>query len=120
MFGRLLHGEVETVEVGLAEAALDDLQQAPLLQFVQVTSHAALARAHVFGELGLTGETSIIAPSVFEQHGVRELGADRNILLGEDEIGHLSEAMPRDRISAYDLDIAVLDEVTDPTRLRVH
>ena len=42
-----LNGEVQPVEVGLAEAALRDLQQVSRLKFFEIRSDAAVGGAHV-------------------------------------------------------------------------
>src|SRR5205807_4567679 len=97
---------MEPVEIRLAETALLDFEDARSLKLLQIGSDAALPCAHILGELQLPRKAGIVAPCVFQQHGIGELGSDRNVFLYEDEIRHLREAMKGDGIGSDDLDVA--------------
>ena len=65
------------------------------------------------------GEAGVVIPSVFEQHRVGEFGTYRDLLVGENEIRNLSEAVASGKIGADDLDIAVFENVADGSAARV-
>ena len=76
-----------------------------------------------FSKLDLAWEARVVLPCVFEQHRVRELGADRDLLVGENEIRYLGEAVARREIGADDFDVAFFrfEDVADGSwRLIVH
>ena len=112
-----LNGEVEAVQVGLAEASLFDLQQLHFFKLLEVGADAALRGSHVLGEGELAGKARVVGPGVFEQHRVSEFGADGNLLVGENKIRHLREAVARGEVGADDLDVAVFENVADGPRL---
>lgn len=103
----LLYANMKIVEVGHSKPALFDLQEFGVLELLEVRANAALTRAHFFGQFLLPRKDSIVGPVVFQQHGVGELGADGEVLVGEDDVGHLREAMPRHRIGTDDLDVSL-------------
>lgn len=115
-----LNGEMETIEVGLAETPLGDLQKLGRLKLFEIRAHAAIGSPHVVRKFDLSGEACVLVPGIFEEHRIGELSADRDVLLGEDEVRDLGEAMPSDGIGADDFDVALFDEIADVTRLRVH
>jgi len=97
---------MQAIEVGLAKAPLGHFEEAGILQFFEVGSHTAFPCSHVVRELLLAGKAGVIRPGVFQKHGIGELGADTELLIGEDEVRDLGEAMERDGISTDDLDVA--------------
>ena len=97
---------MQAVQIRLAEAALRDLQELQVLQFFLVGADAALTGAHILGQLLLAGKATAIVPSVFQKHGVEQLGADTEVGVGEEEIRHLCESMQRNGIGTDDLDVA--------------
>lgn len=82
---------------------------------LEIRADAALCGSHVFCQLGLAWKAGVITPRVFEKHGVRELGADRNVLLREDEIRNLSESVARRKIGAdnFYVTLFLLEDVAD-------
>ena len=97
---------MQAIEVSLAKSSLGHFQEAGILQLFEVGSHTTLPRPHVVGELLLAGKAGVVRPGVFQEHGIGELGADAQVLIGEDEVWDLGEAMARDGIGADDLDVA--------------
>ena len=108
-----LNGEVEAIQVGFAEASLFDLQQLHCFKLLEVGADAALRGSHILGECELAGEACVVVPGIFEQHRVSEFGADRNLLIGENKIRHLGEAVARGEVGADYLDVAVFENVGD-------
>ena len=98
---------MQTVEVRLPQTALLNLQKSNIHKLLEVGADAALPCSHVLTELHLAGEACIRIPGVLEQHGVGELGADRQLLVDEQEIRHLREAEARGVVGADDLDVAL-------------
>src|ERR1700731_5323900 len=109
------------MQIGLSQAPPLDLKELRGLKFLEISPDGAIRCSHVFGELNLPRKARIIVPCVFKQHGVRELGADGYLFLGQNEIRHLSEAMARDGIGTHNLDVAVSQNIADvPDRSIVH
>jgi hypothetical protein len=96
----LVDCDKEPVEVGLSKTALLDFEDASPFKFLEVGTDAALTCPEVLGE------SSLVGPSVFEQHGVGELCSDRQLLLREDDVGDHGEPVQRHRIGSDDFDIA--------------
>ena len=111
--GFWLNREMQPVQIGLAEATLLDLQQFRRLQLLEVGANATIGRPHVFCERNLSGEASVIAPRVFEQHRISELGADGNIRVRQNEIRDLSEAVTRRKIGTNDFNVALSEDVAN-------
>ena len=111
---------MQPVQVGLAEATLLDFQQLRRLKLLKVGPDAAIRGAHVLGQLDLPRKAGVVVPGVLEQHRIGELGANRDVLLGEDEVRDLGEAVARDRIGPDDLDVAFLENIADVARLEFH
>jgi len=109
----LLDGEVQSVQVGLAETSLGNFEEAGVFQLLEVGADTSLPCPHVVGELLLARKTGIVTPGIFEQHGVSELATDTDILVGQHEIGHLRKPAASGRVGGNDLDIAsMLPEAT--------
>jgi len=104
---------VQPVQVGLPKAALLDLQQFGRLKLLEVGADAAIGGPHILGELDLPRKAGVIAPGVLKEHRIGELGADGDVLFGEDEIRDLGEAMTRREIGADDLNVALSEDVAD-------
>jgi len=102
----LLYGDMKAVEVRFSKSPLGNFEEFGVLKFFQVGAHAAFSGSHIGGESLLTWKDRIISPCVFEEHGVCELCANREIFIGEYEIRNLREAMSRDGISSDKLDVA--------------
>jgi hypothetical protein len=101
-----LNDHMKAVQVGFPEASLLDFKEFGILKFLEIGPHAALPRTHIDGECMLTRIDGAVGPRVFEQHCVRELGPNREILVGEDEVGDHRKAVSRGRICADEFDIA--------------
>ena len=67
-----LDGQMQAIEVGLAKAPLGHFEEAGILQFFEVGSHASLPRPDIVGELLLAGKAGVIRPGVFQKHGICE------------------------------------------------
>lgn len=89
---------MDGVKVGLALAAPLDADQTDAVQFRDQLRDAHTAHAHVLGQPVLAGKARIIMPGVAQEHGIRDLGPHRKVRVFEDEIGHLREATPDNRI----------------------
>ena len=109
----LFDGEMQPVEVGLAEASLGDLKEAGVLQLLEVGADTSLPCPHVVSELLLARKTGIVTPGIFEQHGVSELATDTDVLVGQHEVGYLRKPAAGGRVGGNDLDVAsMLPEAT--------
>ena len=106
MLSPFLNHHMQPVEIGLAQSALGDLEKVRALQLIEVGPYASLPCSHVAGKCLLTGIDGIIGPGVFEQHGIGELGANGQLLVGEDEIRDHRESVARRRIGTNDFDVA--------------
>jgi hypothetical protein len=116
-----LDGEMKPVKVRLSEAPLFDFEQLCRFKFFEVRADTALSRSHVLRECGLSWKAGVVVPGIFEQHGVREFSADRDIAVREDEIGHLGEAVTRREIGTDDFDVSFSQNVADvPLGLKFH
>ncbi|MEO8630000.1 MAG: hypothetical protein ABI612_18130, partial [Betaproteobacteria bacterium] len=102
----LLNDDMQAIQVGPTEATLFDFEKICTFKLSEVSAHTAFSGTHVGGESQLTGIYGAVGPRVFQQHGVGKLGADRKILVGEDEIGNHRESEPRGRICANEFDVA--------------
>jgi hypothetical protein len=111
LFG--LNGQVQSVQIRFAQSSLCDLQQLCGLKLFEVGADAPVGGAHIVCELDLAGKAGVIVPCIFEQHGVRELGANGYVLFCKNEIWDLGEAVTRCKIGAHDFDIALFENVAD-------
>ena len=85
----LLDGEMQAIEVGSAKTTLRHFEKMCVFKFFQIRAHAALSGAHINCKFLLPGKAGVIGPGVFQEHGVSELGADAQVLVGQDEIWNL-------------------------------
>ena len=103
-----LNCEVELVEASSPQPALGDFEKARVFELLLVGADAALGGAHVGSERLLSRKAIVLLTRILEKHRVVELGADAQILVGQDEVRDLSEAVQADQVRADDLDIALV------------
>ena len=82
-------------------------------KFFEIRADTALGGAHVLCERDLAREARVVVPGVFEKHRVSELGADGDVIFGEDKIRNLGEAVTRREIGTDDFDVAFFEDVAD-------
>ena len=97
---------MQAVKVGPSKSPLCYFEEVRVFQLLQIRPDAALPCSDILCQLLLTGKTGVIAPGILQQHGVGELRADAQILVGQNEVGNLGEAVARRRIGTNDFDVA--------------
>ena len=101
------------VEIRLALAASFNRHQFGPLQFPDEFGHARPAHAHVLRQTILARKTRIIVPGIAQKHGIRDLRADGQIRVFEDEIGHLRKATAEDWILRGQMQVMLLEDFPD-------
>jgi hypothetical protein len=84
--------EMDGIQIGSSLASALHRDQPDLDQLLDVGIHALAGRPHILSQAVLAGEALIQLTGILEQHGIHQLGAHRNILAHQDEIGHARPA----------------------------
>lgn len=105
------------VEIGSSLTPLLDANEIRSLKFFEPGSNASLGAAQIIGQFPLPGEAFIQFASVFEQHGIDELGADRDLFAFQYKVGNAGPTALRGDISSLETEVAVFESGGVPQAL---
>lgn len=104
---------MELVEICFPEAALFNLKKAGALKLFKIRADASFCGPHIVREFDLTWKARVVAPCVFQKHGVCKLRTDRKFLFCQNEIRHLGKTVSRNRICSYQFNIPFLEVIAN-------
>ena len=99
---------MQAIQIGFTKSSLLYFQELLAFQFFEVCPYTSVSGTHIRCKLDLTGIARGILPSIFEQHRIGELGANRDVSIRENEIGNLREAVARGEIGTNYFDVSFL------------
>ena len=112
--------EVQDVNVRLALAPSLNGQITVGLKRFEMLADIGLVQAHVIGEPPLAGKAMIVLPRVAQEHCKGQFVASAQRLRLEKKIRDLGKSTKGGCVSAYELDIAVFENVADVAASILH
>ena len=97
------------VEIGPPLTTLFDAHEIYSFEFLEPRSNTSLGAAQIIGQFPLTRKAFIQFASVFEQHGIDQLGADRDFFAFENEIGHTGPTALRGDVRPFEAQVPVFE-----------
>ena len=109
----LSDNELDLVEVGLPLSSSCDFDQAEAFQLLGELVDARAAHADFAGEPLLARKAVVVVPSVLQELGVGDLGAETELRIVEDEIGDLRKAAPHHGVVRVESYVALAEDIAD-------
>jgi hypothetical protein len=104
---------MDGVNIGSSLAATLNANKPGLFQLANEFSDARAAHAHVLGKPFLTWEARVVVPGVAEEHGINDLGANRQTTVTKDKIRDLRKASSCDWICGVEQDVVLFDDLAN-------
>ena len=88
----LLHGEMKSIQISLAQPAAFNAEQPCSLELLHPSVDTSLGTANIFSESFLSRKTATVIPGILEKHRVRDLRSHTELCIFKNKIWNLREA----------------------------